>query len=256
MLPITVDLARIRVMLVGEGMAARRRLALLDEAGAGALTVYAPAPAAALAARAGARLRRRLPRPQEIARAQLVFVAGMAGPAAAAIARTAAAAGVLITIEDDLRRSDFHSPAVLRRGDLTVAISTAGRCPGLAALLRGDLERHLGPEWAARVEQIARLRAAWRKAGAAAATVRRWTAEWAAAHGWFADNRRTERRRRARSLRLPRSACGRDDRGPAGQIRQESALASHDPPPSLPSRRGISAGGAEWRSSSRSSPRA
>ena len=35
MLPISVDLAQIRVILVGEGAAACRRLKLLDEAGAG-----------------------------------------------------------------------------------------------------------------------------------------------------------------------------------------------------------------------------
>jgi precorrin-2 dehydrogenase/sirohydrochlorin ferrochelatase len=188
MLPITVDFARIRVVLVGEGEAACRRLALLDAAGAGRLEVYAPQPDPALAAAAGARLRLRLPTPPEIARAQLVFVAGLVAPAAAEIARIAAAAGVLANVEDDRRSSDFHSPAVLRRGDLVVAVSTEGRSPGLAALVRQDLERRLGPEWAARVDEIARLRAGWRSAGADAATVRRWTDAWAAARGWIAPH--------------------------------------------------------------------
>ena len=64
MLPISVDLAQIRVMLVGDGAAALRRLALLDEAGADALEIYAPCPDPALALAAGARLRRRLPLPR------------------------------------------------------------------------------------------------------------------------------------------------------------------------------------------------
>jgi precorrin-2 dehydrogenase/sirohydrochlorin ferrochelatase len=186
MLPIAVDLAHVRVMLVGEGRAACRRLALLDEAGAAALQIYAPAPIAALAERAGARLRRRWPTPQEVARAQLVFAAGLAEPSAAAIRHVAAAAGILLNVEDDRRRSDFHSSAVLRRGDLVVAVSTDGSCPGLAALVRRDLERRLGPEWAARVAEIAHLRASWRDAGADAATIRRWTEEWTAFRDWFA----------------------------------------------------------------------
>ena len=44
MLPISVDLAQTRVILVGEGAAACRRLKLLDEAGASALEIFAPEP--------------------------------------------------------------------------------------------------------------------------------------------------------------------------------------------------------------------
>ncbi len=77
MLPISVDLSQLRVVLVGDGAAARRRLALLDEAGASSLEFMPPRPEPALALSAGARLQRRLPLPAEIARAQLVFVAGV-----------------------------------------------------------------------------------------------------------------------------------------------------------------------------------
>jgi precorrin-2 dehydrogenase / sirohydrochlorin ferrochelatase len=146
MLPISVDLAQIRVMLVGDGAAALRRLALLDEAGADALEIYAPSPDLDLALAAGARLRRRLPLPAEIARAQLVFVAAVPDPAADEIRRAAQAAGVLINVEDDRPRSDFHSAAVIRRGDLTVAISTNGKSPGLAALMQRTLEHQIGLE--------------------------------------------------------------------------------------------------------------
>jgi len=178
MLPITVDLARIRVVLVGTGTAARRRLALLDEAGAGELEIYAADADPALAAAAGTRLRTRLPDPEEIARAQLVFVAGVADPAASRIRRIAAVAGVLINVEDDREHCDFHSAAVLRRGDLTVAVSTNGRSPGLAAAIRRSLEAQFGPEWQVRLDRVAALRAAWRATGAAPAAIARRTAQW------------------------------------------------------------------------------
>jgi precorrin-2 dehydrogenase/sirohydrochlorin ferrochelatase len=185
MLPISVDVSQLCVVLVGDGAAARRRLALLDEAGAGALEIYAPSPDPALALAAGARLRRRLPLPAEIARTQLVFVAGIPDPAAAEIRGAAQAAGVLINVEDDRRRSDFHSAAVFRRGDLTVAISTNGKSPGLAALMRRVLEHRIGPQWEIRLDEIATLRQGWREAGADPAAIGRWTQEWVDRRGWL-----------------------------------------------------------------------
>ncbi|MGA8756940.1 MAG: NAD(P)-dependent oxidoreductase [Stellaceae bacterium] len=185
MLPISVDLAQTRVMLVGEGAAACRRLKLLDEAGAAALEIFAPEPDPELAEAAGPRLRRRLPSPAEIAGAQLVFVAEAGDAAAGEIRRVAKAAGVLINVEDDRPKSDFHSAAVIRRGGLTVAISTNGRSPGLAALMRLVLEYRIGPEWEIWLDEIASLRQAWRNAGDDLATVGRRTREWAQVQGWF-----------------------------------------------------------------------
>jgi precorrin-2 dehydrogenase/sirohydrochlorin ferrochelatase len=178
MLPINLDLARVRVVLVGDGAAACRRLALLDRAGAADLEVYAPDPAPELAAAAGRRLRRRLPESREIARAQLVFVAGVPEAAADRLRRVATSAGVLLNVEDDIARSEFHSPAVVRRGDLTVAVSTNGKSPGLAAAIRRDLEQYFDADWAGRLDRLAIARGAWRTAGIASATIARWTAQW------------------------------------------------------------------------------
>jgi len=185
MLPISVDLAQIRVILVGANAAACRRLKLLDEAGAGALDVFAPEPNAELAETAGPRLYRRLPSPAEIAGAQLVFVAGTDDATARAIRRVAKAAGVIVNVEDDRRKSDFHSAAVIRRGDLTVAISTNGKSPGLAGLMRRVLDHRIGPEWEMRLDEIASLRRGWRSAGDDPATVGRRTREWAEGQEWF-----------------------------------------------------------------------
>jgi precorrin-2 dehydrogenase / sirohydrochlorin ferrochelatase len=185
MLPISVDLGQIRVVLVGGGERARRRLGLLDEAGAAALDVYAPEPVSELAAAAGARLRRRWPASDEVARAQLVFVADAPEPICGAICRVAKAAGVLINVEDERDNSLFHSAAVIRRGDLTIAISTGGRSPGLAALMRHVLDHRIGPEWEGRLGEIAALRVAWRAAGAGPSAIGRLTRNWAVSHGWF-----------------------------------------------------------------------
>ena len=42
MLPISLDLKRLRIVLVGDGPSGLRRLGLLQEAGAEKLTVFAP----------------------------------------------------------------------------------------------------------------------------------------------------------------------------------------------------------------------
>jgi precorrin-2 dehydrogenase/sirohydrochlorin ferrochelatase len=200
MLPISVDLAQIRVILVGDGAAAGRRLALLEEAGADALEIYAPCPEPALALAAGDRLRRRLPLPAEIVRAQLVFLAGVPDPAAAEIRRAAQAAGVLINVEDDRQRSDFHSAAVFRRGDLTVAISTNGKSPGLAALMRRMLEHRIGSEWELRLDELGALRQGWHEAGADPEAIGRWTQEWVDLHGWLNPATRDSSHHRLRPI--------------------------------------------------------
>ena len=53
----------------------------------------------------------------------------------------------------------FLAASVVRRGDLTIAISTAGRAPALAVRLRQRFERELGAEVAAFLEMAGRLRA-------------------------------------------------------------------------------------------------
>ena len=185
MLPITVDAARVRIALVGNGEAARRRLALLDAAGATGVTVYADAPSPQLAAAAGDRLLRRLPDGDELARAQLVFLAALGEPAVSRLRRVADRAGVLLNIEDDIVRSDFHSPAVVRRGDLTVAISTGGKSPGLAAAIRRQIDGLFGPEWEARLAEIAALRKRWRDIGVDGAAIAGLTGIWFKRHVAF-----------------------------------------------------------------------
>lgn len=66
--------------------------------------------------------------------------------------------GVLCNVVDVPPLCDFFYPAVVRRGDLQIAISTAGQSPSLAQKLRQQLERQFGHGYAGWVEQLGETR--------------------------------------------------------------------------------------------------
>ena len=57
--------------------------------------------------------------------------------------------GVLVNVVDDRQYSDFITPSYLRRGDITIAVSTGGKSPALARRIRARLEEDFGAEYAA-----------------------------------------------------------------------------------------------------------
>jgi precorrin-2 dehydrogenase/sirohydrochlorin ferrochelatase len=74
------------------------------------------------------------------------------------IYREAQRRGVLCNVVDVPEYCDFFYPAVVRRGDLQIAISTAGQSPSLAQKIRLQLERQFGEGYAAWVEQLGETR--------------------------------------------------------------------------------------------------
>lgn len=64
----------------------------------------------------------------------------------------------LVNVADDAPRCNFIAPAILRKGDLTIAISTAGKAPVLAVRLKERLQDELGPEYARFLELAGQLR--------------------------------------------------------------------------------------------------
>jgi siroheme synthase (precorrin-2 oxidase/ferrochelatase) len=85
----------------------------------------------------------------------LVLVATGTDSVAARVYRDARRAGVLVNAADDPARCDFRLPALLRRGRLTVAVSTGGASPALATVVRDELERLLPDSYAPLLEVVA-----------------------------------------------------------------------------------------------------
>jgi precorrin-2 dehydrogenase / sirohydrochlorin ferrochelatase len=75
-----------------------------------------------------------------------------------AVYREARRREVLCNVVDDPDRCDFYYPAVVRRGDLQIAISTAGKSPALAQRLRREFEAQFAPIYAGWIEELGRVR--------------------------------------------------------------------------------------------------
>jgi siroheme synthase-like protein len=146
--PVSLDLAGRRAVVVGAGAVALGKADALLEAGA-SVAVIADGPAEALdrLAAAGATIARRGFEPADLDGAFLCVAASDDPAERAAIHRHARERGVLANLVDDVEHCDFAAPAVLRRGDLRIAVSTGGRSPALASRVRRLLEERFGPEW-------------------------------------------------------------------------------------------------------------
>ncbi len=66
--------------------------------------------------------------------------------------------GVLCNVVDVPDLCDFFYPSVVRRGDLQIAVSTAGQSPSLAQKIRQQLEKQFGPGYAAWVKELGETR--------------------------------------------------------------------------------------------------
>jgi siroheme synthase-like protein len=156
-----LDVARLRVLVVGGGAVAARKVAGLAEAG-GRPTIVAPAATDELRASIE---RLRLvwhPRPYEsmdVDRHHLVFAATDDPAVNQRIAEDARAAGALVSRADEGGESDFHVPSHIRREDVVVAFSTAGASPLLARRLRERLETVVTPGLGRAARRLAQVRA-------------------------------------------------------------------------------------------------
>lgn len=74
------------------------------------------------------------------------------------IADDCAARNLVVNIVDDPGKGNFFVPAVVRRGALTIAVSTEGKSPMLARKIREELERAYGPQFSEFLELLGQLR--------------------------------------------------------------------------------------------------
>lgn len=155
--PIFVEMKDRRCLVIGGGAVAERKIAALLDAGA-TVTVVSPDVTETIARWSKSKLIHFVARRYQsgdLAGLELAFVATSDSDVNAATFAEGRERGVWVNSADDPAHCDFILPSVLRRGDLTVAVSSGGGSPALARTIREELELYLSQEY----EQLARLAA-------------------------------------------------------------------------------------------------
>ena len=140
--PVFFDLAGQKVLIVGGGEVALRKISLLERTGA-SITVVAPVIAPELMARAAAgqlKLAIREFAAEDLDGARLVIVATSRRAVNRWIANLSESRNIPVNVVDDREASRFIVPAIIDRDPVMVAISTGGTSPVLARRLRERLE--------------------------------------------------------------------------------------------------------------------
>src|SRR5207244_8780543 len=111
--PVSLDVEGKRAVVIGRDDAAAAKAVSLREAGAEVVA-------------------RDELRPDDLDGAFICVASSPDPRERAAIFRACRERGVLVNVMDDVAHCDFAAPAIVKRGDLTIAISTSGRSPALA----------------------------------------------------------------------------------------------------------------------------
>jgi len=162
LLPLFLKLAGRRVLLVGGGTVASTKLEPLRRSGAD-LRVVAPQIRPEIVD-SGVRVERRPFCPSDLDDAWLA-VAAATPEVNRTVAREAEARRVFVNAVDDPSSATAYAGGVVRRGGVTIAVSTGGRAPALAGLVREGIEALLPEQVDTWVERAEALRSRWKAEG-------------------------------------------------------------------------------------------
>jgi precorrin-2 dehydrogenase/sirohydrochlorin ferrochelatase len=148
-LPLNIDVHGMTALVVGGGTVAGRKAMTLLDAGA---TVRIVAPELSpeithLAATGMVSLKAGCYEPNDLQDTFLVVAATNDPATNQRIAVEARQRGVLVAVTDNPGSGNTTFPALLRRGNLEVSVSTNGTCPGFAAIVRDLIAVGLGEEY-------------------------------------------------------------------------------------------------------------
>jgi siroheme synthase-like protein len=161
--PVNLNVAGRRVLVVGAGRVAARKIESLVACGA---LVDVVAPEISEDVRAlGVACEQREYVEGDARHYRLVVTATGDPTVDGAVFADAEAAGVWVNSADDPEHCTFTLPAVVRRGPLLVTVSTSGQSPAMATWLRRRFEGELGPEFEVLLELVAAERQAIKATG-------------------------------------------------------------------------------------------
>jgi precorrin-2 dehydrogenase/sirohydrochlorin ferrochelatase len=165
--PIFLDLKGRKCVVVGGGSVAERKTGMLLEHHA-SVTVISPTLNQGLQHLAEQGVIQTIIRNYQVGDLEEVFlvIAATDDPCInTAIADQRGKQRALVNVVDNPEISDFIVPALVRRGDITIAISTAGKSPALARKIRAELEKSFGAEYASLVRLVNEVRSELKRRG-------------------------------------------------------------------------------------------
>ena len=148
--PINLNIHNRNCLVVGGGGVGTRKVITLLDCGA-RVTVVSPDPTPRLkklAAEGSIQLKERSYRSDDVDQVFLVIGATDDENLNRQISKDAERVKILCNIADRPDVCNFILPAIVRRGDLAITISTSGKSPALAKRLRLDLQTQFGEEYA------------------------------------------------------------------------------------------------------------
>ena len=165
--PVFLDVRRKKCVVIGGGQVAFRKIRTLLDCGA-SVTVISPVlhpNLSELADKKSIQVIRRSFRIGDLKGAFIVIAATDTKETNHRVAKEADRGGALVNVVDDPEASDFIVPSLLRRGNLSIAISTGGMSPALAKKIRTRLEEFFGKEHALLVSLVEEVRSTLRRKG-------------------------------------------------------------------------------------------
>ena len=165
--PVFLNVRRKKCVVIGGGQVAFRKVRTLLDCGA-SVTVISPVlhpDLSELANKKSIQVIRRSYKSGDLKGAFIVIAATDTKETNRKVAKEAGRVGALVNVVDDPEPSDFIVPSLLRRGDLTIAISTGGMSPALARKIRTRLEDSFGEEYALLVSLVEEVRSTLRRKG-------------------------------------------------------------------------------------------
>lgn len=158
--PIFLDIKGKICIVVGGGEVAERKVRTLLEHGA-SVTVISPRVSDGLAQLAGQgsiKISLRDYQSGDLEEALVVIAATDNSTVNAEVAREGRERRILTNVVDAPEHSNFIVPSLLRRGDISIAISTNGKSPALARKIRTELEQIFPQEYASLVLMLSEVR--------------------------------------------------------------------------------------------------
>jgi len=159
--PVSLNIAGKLCVIVGGGTVAERKVngLLAERAQVQVISPEVTSGIEGLSARHECEWQQRTYASGDLDCAFLVFAATDSPEVQQQIFQDADNLGILVNVIDSPEQCSFQVPATVQRGDLTLAVSTAGTSPAVAAMVRHRLEEQYGPEYGQLLQLMGALRA-------------------------------------------------------------------------------------------------